>query len=452
MYTVQIGKQFLELYNQKMGTALTPMQFFDQVYWQLFFNCEDEKHLFIVTNSKFFHPSIAKAYKDTPKEIPMARKIAFLDQIDNCVKGNEPITGGIAVGFMASSSEENTSGQVSDVKINLSKEDILCSWIGGSLGIGIGGGVDLLTEDSQILWFIYQGWEYYRKLMNDTPNLKGRQLQGWNGLWFMLGYRYRNDFEKAYESLTNQINTYISQTGNISKLERPDWYQQIIHWALIESGKSYLVYGYNFGQMNRTYGFFNINLPEIRKPYQFYNELLDKQGGDDSETDRRFETVFKAQYSMERAIQTGGIGLRALTPKDLYKFVGKPDFPKTDKNNLYTFYIYISWLKAMLANDQTLALADRLASTLKDFSDTADPNARAGKTDRLRKVETLWEAKSRQNFINGLDELLQDKQPPDPETLNDVVQNIMLHIPTDQFTLFQTLVKFQFHYLKTRNQ
>lgn len=451
MYTVQIGKQFLELYNQKMGTALTPMQFFDQEYWGLFFNCEDEFHLLHVHSSSFFQAISEKEIVGGVSE-QEAKRNRLYRYIKEYEEGKFPLKSSIAVGFAGANTTDYASGQVTDIPNNITSGEVIQTWFGASLCIGLGGGIDILIDDIEIIWFIFQGWKYYRKLINDTPNLKGRQIEAWNGLWFMLGYKYRDDPEKAYEALTNQINKYISQTGNISKLERPDWYEQIIHWALIESKKSYLVYGFNFNKMNRTYGFFTINLPEIRKPYEFYNELLDKQGGDDSETDRSFVTVFKAQYSMERAIQTGGIGLRALTPKDLYKFVGKPDFPKTDKNNLYTFYIYLSWLKAMLANDQTLALADRLASTLKDYSDTADPNARAGKTDRLRKVETLWEAKSRQNFINGLDELLQDKQPPDPETLNDVVQNIMLHIPTDQFTLFQTLVKFQFHYLKTRNQ
>lgn len=105
----------------------------------------------------------------------------------------------------------------------------------------------------------------------------------------------------------------------------------------------------------------------------------------------------------------------------------------------------------MLNNDATLALAEKLAITLKEFADYTDPNAKAGKTDRFRKVENLWEAKSRNQFINGLDELLQDKQPANPDVLNEIVQAVMLHIPSDQFTLFQTLVKFQFHYLKTKN-
>lgn len=401
MYTVQIGKQFLDLYNQKMRTTLTPMQFFDQEYWGLFFNCKDEFQLMNVTGSWFFQPSVAKQLASTPELIPGRRKELFIQGAISCSQGKEPIQGGLAVGFPASGPTESTSGQVTSLKISTDLDDILCSWIGASLCIGLGGAVNLLTEDPDLQWFIFQGWKYYRKLMNDTPNLKGRQIETWNGLWFMLGYKYRDDPEKAYEALTNQINTFISQTGNISKLERPDWYQQIIHWALIESGKSYLVYGYNFGQMNRTFGFFNINLPEIRKPYQFYNELLAKHG-ENLKAENAFETVFKAEFKIEEAIELGGIGIRALKPKDFFPRFNEDTLQKfIAKNPLYRYqnFAKITWYKAMLEQDRYFDLAEKLALFIYQFRQSSALSPKA-------KVNAVWDAGAgKQKFLAAVREI-----------------------------------------------
>jgi hypothetical protein len=402
MYTVQIGKQFLDLYNQKMRITLTPMQFFDQEYWGLFFNCSDDMQLAQVHNSSFFQ-SVSEKDKQSGKPIPEIKKDRFFLNLRKYERKEIGIHAGIAVGFMSSDMTGFNSCQITDIEGTMYPpiDDILCSWIGASLCIGLGGAVNLLTEDPDLQWFTFQGWKYYRKLMNDTPNLKGRQIETWNGLWFMLGYRYRDDPEKAYEALTNQINTFISQTGNISKLERPDWYQQIIHWALIESGKSYLVYGYNFGQMNRTFGFFTINLPEIRKPYQFYNELLAKHG-ENLKAENAFETVFKAEFKIEEAIELGGIGIRALKPKDFFPRFNEDTLQKfIAKNPLYRYqnFAKITWYKAMLEQDRYFDLAEKLALFIYQFRQSSALSPKA-------KVNAVWDAGAgKQKFLAAVREI-----------------------------------------------
>jgi hypothetical protein len=457
MYTVQIGKKFLELYNQKMGTDLTPMQFFDQVYWPLFFNSEDKKHLIEAHNSWFSQPGIKSKYNSI-EELAIARRDKFIDKIHATSDGKDLVDGSVAIGFMAYGNDANTSGQVTDIKVQLSTNEILYSWFGAALGVHCAYRLSLLLDNEEINWFLFQGWEYYRKYVNKSSIIeKGRQIETWNCIWLTYGFDHKENLDDAFDKVRFRLSDKQNNLIKEGKLSCPNWSDLMIALSKskITTPKVFAM-GCHFAKnpsdyMNRTYGFFMMNLPEIKKTIDFYDRLL-VRSGENPKAENAFETVFKAQYSMERAIQTGGIGLRAFTPKDLYKYLGgKPDLPKTDKNNLYTFYIYLSWLKAMLNNDATLALAEKLAITLKEFADYTDPNAKAGKTDRFRKVENLWEAKSRNQFINGLDELLQDKQPANPDVLNEIVQAVMLHIPSDQFTLFQTLVKFQFHYLKTKN-
>lgn len=52
MYTSYIGKKFLKIYNEKMHTDISAEEFFDRIFFNLFFN--DERHLIHVSNSPFF--------------------------------------------------------------------------------------------------------------------------------------------------------------------------------------------------------------------------------------------------------------------------------------------------------------------------------------------------------------------------------------------------------------
>lgn len=453
MYTVHIGRRFLELYNARMGCEKTPLEFYNEVYWPLFFNCADEKQMQQVHGSWFFQPDIAKKNAKTPHLIPGIRKDSFLKAVTGCSQGNEPVTGGIAVGFM-STEESTTSGQVTDVDQRPTLDDSLCSWFGAGLGIGFGGGVDFLAEDEDLIWYIYEGWRFYRKYLTDTNNLKGRQIETWNGLWILLGLAHRRDIETAYNRVTQSIGAHSSEAAGVQKLNRPEWHKQLLAMARELGGRGKMLhYGYSYGSMNKTYGFLYFDLPKVRTLPQLYDQLLAEYSTDYDRKETPFEEVYRTQYSLERAVQTGGVGLRALTPKDLYKYMGgRPDLPKIDEKNIHTFFTYLTWIEAMLDNPQTLALADELATALKVFATSAkNPNERAGSTARANKVDKLWEAKSRTAFINELDELLQDKQPADPDVLNKAVETVMLHIPGDQFSLFHTLVKFRYHFLSAKN-
>ncbi len=57
------------------------------------------------------------------------------------------------------------------------------SWIGEALGIGVSGGFVMLINEPEVLWSLFMGWQYYRKYLQQTPNLKDKQIETWNGHW-----------------------------------------------------------------------------------------------------------------------------------------------------------------------------------------------------------------------------------------------------------------------------
>lgn len=60
----------------------------------------------------------------------------------------------IAIGYPSIEVNATTSGQLTDLKMNTSKEDIFLSWIGGALGITVSGGVSILLL-IRIFYLIY---------------------------------------------------------------------------------------------------------------------------------------------------------------------------------------------------------------------------------------------------------------------------------------------------------
>ena len=83
----------------------------------------------------------------------------------------------IAIGYPTLDINATTSGQVTNLQNNVSKDDIYYSWIGAGLGIGLQGGFSVLFSEKKILLDIFDGWKVYRDALNNTPNLRGNQIK-----------------------------------------------------------------------------------------------------------------------------------------------------------------------------------------------------------------------------------------------------------------------------------
>lgn len=101
-----------------------------------------------------------KGIKNFENTVQRTRRLkVFLDK----VKNNDADMS-IAIGYPSIDVCAKTSGQVSDLKMKTSKEDILLSWIGGALGITVSGGVSILFTHKKILLDIFKDGNFIAKL------------------------------------------------------------------------------------------------------------------------------------------------------------------------------------------------------------------------------------------------------------------------------------------------
>jgi hypothetical protein len=211
-----------------------------------------------------------------------------------------------------------------------------------------------------------------------------------------------------------------------------------------------LVFGYNLGQMNRTLGFLYLELEKVRWIPQIFDQLINQDETISRKEATRLEEAYKTQFSLEKACSFGGIGVASLKPKDLYKYTagdireGNVKMFKLDKEEKrITFITYITWIQAMLNNEETLKLSEEVAEALLKFE---------GEENRLRtrikQVEGLWESRNRQQFINNLSAIIEEEKEV-AEPLNKAVEQLMTSIPQDMFKLFLTLIKFKYNYYQS---
>ena len=124
-----------------------------------------------------------------PFETPEQRKIRFEKLIKKIEESEADAS--IARGYASLDVTATTSGQVTDLKLPNSQEEIYTSWIGDALGIGVQGGFSILFSNKEILLDIFEGWKLYRTSLNETTMLKGNQINTWNGQWLSHYYDTR---------------------------------------------------------------------------------------------------------------------------------------------------------------------------------------------------------------------------------------------------------------------
>jgi hypothetical protein len=447
MNTIYVGKLLLKILNEERGESVDAHTFFEKDFWPVMFNSPDSSHLMQVHSSDFFQPSYPQLAEKAGMYIAKFRKKKYLENLRVTGAGEKAPTGNIGVGFMASGPKETTYGQVTDLPIQFSEEELLCSWFGGALGIGFGGGFDFLSAEPELIRFIYSGWQYYRKLIEETPNLKGRQIETWNGLWLLHGLEHRNDTLKAYDALSQKVGTALDASKDVVKLKRPEWSDQILVLANAFGGDEPLtLHGYSFGSTNKTLGYMLVQIPKVRKFSQLFDHFVAQETEIKSMT---LQEVFKAHYSMQLAARYGSLGLRALTPKDIPKHLGR-DAPtisslqKEFQKNPYQFIIYKSWIIAMLNNEELHELAEKLAKELLDYKNRGkDSFSTAG--DKSKNIERIWEKRYPAFFIHRLSDIV-DEIPQPSETFKDVSKAVANKMTPDQFQLFQSLLRFEYTY------
>lgn len=472
MYTSYIGNKFLKMYREKKNLPdnYTPRQFFDEELFPLFF--DNDEHLMHVGNSPFFQKPTKGAVEEHGSK-PKAQ----LHNLHSKIKEGIP-SGSIFVGYGAENMVATSSGQITSMAFNFEDNEMYASWIGQALAIGVSGGLAMQIDEEKILWTLYEGWQNYRKYLSQTPNLKDKQIETWNGHWLS------HAFGKNYHSTDPLAGFAPKPEKIIGKLAIPtiDWIKVIFALARKYPEETITAYVYNLSQTNTTLGFINLQLPKVKNLVRLKEQLYTLS--DDGKNDKDFEQMYSTFYNLKNACKLGIIGLKALEPGKLrefmptgtvkyaqgkdYKFsnpnvkekknetaedfeVRKEQATDKYKGEVINFQIFKTWIIAMLNNKKELnALAEQVAQALIDFeSKKRQSDTDRGKSEKGSISKQVKDSKHLQQFLENLTEFMA-KHKESSELMKKVKDRIIFeNMPSDLFPLFVTLIRFEYQYKKS---
>lgn len=438
MITTVVGRTFLEAYNKKYQVNKSPKNFFEEVYFDVFYN--HAKYMQWVTNSPFVQMKTGQK----PHLLTIDERKEKLDNLFEKAENEEP-DASFALGFPASESKgyASTSGSVSDVLIPTTSDDIYLSWIGSGLGIGVAGGFSILFNDAEITLQTFEGWKVYRKYLEDDglDKLRGNQINTWNGQWLTYSLdieEFREDFD--FTELTNQK---IFEIGSdLVEVNTVNWSALFFSLSQIYPKGELTGYVYGFGQTNKTIGFIPFYLKSGSRIIDIYKQLF---GSDDTDK-KRFESLFGMH--IKRACELGSIGLQALRPDGIIKYMGEDknlSFKKEE--DTLNYYAYKTWLVAMLSKnkeeitDYTLELAE----TILRYR-----NGSKGMERPTLINKELFASKTKRGFIDALTIMVKDLEENDLEIIKNLKDEIHL-MTNEEFGYFCTLLKFDYAFVEKKS-
>lgn len=434
MITSVVGRTFINAYNEKYGKELTAKEFFKKEYWELFFN--HPKYMQWVTNSPFVQMKAGQK----PHLLNVSERKEKLDNLFEKAE-NEIPDASFALGFPASESKEyaSTSGLVSDVLIPVDENEVFLSWIGSALGVGVSGGFTILFDDPLITLQTFEGWKVYRKYLNDKglDKLRGNQINSWNGQWltYLLGNDFRDDFDFA--ELTSQ-KIFKVETA-LAEVLPVNWSQLFFSLSLQFPKGEKMGYVYGFGQTNKTIGFIPFQFKSGNQLKEVYKQLF---GGVYSNP-KEFESLFGMH--IKRACELGAIGMKALKPENLKKYMnGEKNLSFKKEEDIINYQAYKTWLVAMLTKnkeeitDYTL----ELAKTIQKY------RSEGTKLDRKTLIEKeLLTSTSKKGFIEALTKMVKDLEKEDLQKIKRLKDEVHL-MTNEEYSYFSTLLKFDYAFVE----
>lgn len=429
MIAANIGKIFLDAYNEKYKSNYSAKEFFVEKYYELFFN--HNKYMMSAGNSPLENPKISWKKMGTgkmPYESVEKRISRFEKTIEKIETG--PAEASIAMGFYTLDVNATTSGQVTNLNLPIKTEDIYLSWIGSGFGIGVQGGLSLLFAKKKILLDLYEGWQLYRNYLNKTPELRGNQINAWNGQWIAHKYDKRV-FNPA--NPTALFTGFDSMKDGVMEVRSQSWTKIIVGIARTYPDINLTAYIYSLREANITVGFIPFELPRIRQPYDLYEKYFNIKT-------EFAEQLFGTQLGFTKACQMGAIGVNALEPKGFKESLNKGIIPKYNLNNeekKINFHTYQIWLLSMLNNEELWDKSLQIAKTLNDYS-LSDKNAKKAKS---QEVKNLLTSINKKQFIERLTSIIKGSNNSEP--LISIAETVH-SMPDDNVVYFFSLIKLQY--------
>ena len=424
MVTTNIGKIFLKAYNVKYEKNYTAKDFFDKVLFPLVL--DSPKYLQWVQNSPFVQMKQGQRVETLTSEERREKLSEFHQKI---LMGSQDAS--VALGYAASEEKgfATTSGQVTNMELSITAEDVYLSWIGACLGLGVKGGISILFDQPVLLLDIFEGWAIYRKLLDEVPSLKGNQLSSaWNAQWLIHKYSRLFNPKNPFAHL----DPYEEKAG-VMGIKVESWTLLLIRICQHYANPKMLGYVYGFGQMNTTIGFIPFVLSQIRRSFDFYDKLFQMER-------EKAEPLWGTAFGLQKACERGVVGLSAMEPKGLQDYIlakKMPKYKQEDQQQTILFHTYITWIIAMLNNEELWAKALEFATVLQNFS----TGNKQGKTSNSRKVDEVLKATNKKSFIESLVEIVGNSTEVDVITKIASLVNTM---PTENVPYFLTLVRFRY--------
>ena len=317
MVTTNIGKIFLQAYNVKYEKNYTAKEFFDKVFFPLVL--DSPKYLQWVQNSPFVQMKQGQRVETLTSEERREKLSEFHQKI---LMGSQDAS--VALGYAASEEKgfATTSGQVTNMELSITAEDVYLSWIGACLGLGVKGGISILFGQPALLLDIFEGWGVYRKLLDEVPTLKGNQLSSaWNAQWLIHKYSRLFNPKNPFAHL----DPYEEKAG-VMGIKVESWTLLLIRICQHYANPKMLGYVYGFGQMNTTIGFIPFVLSQIRRSFDFYDKLFQMER-------EKAEPLWGTAFGLQKACERGVVGLSAMEPKGLQDYILAKKMPKYKQEN-----------------------------------------------------------------------------------------------------------------------
>lgn len=447
MVTSTIGNIFVKAYNEKFGTDYDAKGFFMEIFYPLFF--DHPKYMMVpALNSPLQNsfndpelgnvPVLGKEEKmikgEIKSETSEIRALRYRKLI-KCIN-EKGVDASTAIGYSSMDVMATTSGQITNMDIDVNDNSIFASWIGHGLGLGVKGGINILFNDNRILLEIFEGWKHYRQSLNTNPRLKGNQINAWNAQW--LVHKYSRLYQKNNEMAG--LAPYSSK-DDIIMIDLMTWTKLLFGLSRQYRDIQMMAYLYNIGKTNTTYGFIPFLLDEIRRPIDLYKKLFGPISDSNS-----VEELYGTAFGLVESCKQGVIGLKALEPKGIkdyiyakgsQKKVKMPKYKDDDKIEI-TYRTYQTWILAMLNNQELWDKSQEFAKVLHHYVCNSEKKI---STKRKHQVDAVLAASNKKNFIATLTEIIVESNQT--ENIVSMAKEINL-MPMDNVPYFLTLIRFHF--------
>ncbi len=462
MITVNIGRTFLKAYNKKYKKELSPKEFFEQEYFELFFN--HPKYMQWPTNSPFVQMKKGqKPHLLNPKE----RKEKLKDLYDKISEGDKDAS--IAIGFPASELKgyATTSGLITDLNIDYQEDEIYLSWIGSGLSIGIAGGFSILFNQPDILLKTFDGWKVYRKFLNDSAleKLAGNKITSWNGQW--LSYVYSEDYREYFDYGSLDSLGFFKLDKSTVVIKPVKWSKMFFNLSRRFPNETYTGYIFSLGQTNKTLGFYPFKFQEADVLIFFYEKLFGENAA--IQDAKMYENLYGIH--IKRACELGAIGLQALEPEGLRKYFDKDKMPNLKKsriirnkdetdeefeisvkeaekkdyeNKIIPFRIYKTWLLAMITKNKE-EMSDYTQEVAKAIYEYRAADKKGSKKRANIVKNQLFASKSKKMFLEALTEIISDVEENKLQVFNELRNQVHM-MNAEDFGYFLVLLKFDYAY------